>query len=173
MRIHQEEQEEIDGDKNMEAVRKFQAWKATTAGLLVDSISTTEESEAHIHVEDCKDFFTEKICESVEPFLRCREGGHSEQLHRILTDAIELDKEIGRQVARVEWVFPEDGIEYDSAQMEPQKGDSPPKPGQKILLALAPAMKKRGKSTGEDFHVENLLLAAEVTCEMPEKSSGK
>lgn len=48
--------------------------------------------------------------------------------------------------------------------MTAEMGEVKPKPGQPIIMAIAPGLKKRGKSTGEDFEVENLLLKMDVSC---------
>jgi hypothetical protein len=157
---------DLDND-NPEAERKFQVWTATTTGHLLDSMVTEEGSESFKVIQINKEFFVAKICDTIDPFLRSREGGHAQELLRILDNAIALDKEISRQVARVEWVFPGKGGEsvYDPATMELEKGEEPYKTNQEIVLAISPALKKRGKSTGEDFKLENLLLPLEVSCE--------
>jgi hypothetical protein len=156
-----------DHEKNPEAERKFQIWSATTTGFVFDSIDMTEGSEAYKFVQSEKEYLKSRVCETIDPFMRSRESGHSQDLLRIMDNALALDSEICRQVARVEWVFPSRKLDimYDPAAMELEKGEKPSKVNQKVLLAVSPAMKKRGKSTGEDFKAENILVPMEVSCE--------
>lgn len=150
-----------------EAERKFQMWSATTIGLLFDSIDVKEESEAYNHTRNAKEYILEGIRETIDPFLWSQDEGYQHQILGILDNALALDKEISRQVARVDWVF---GIKKTSAMFDPtamelEKGEKPSMANQQVLLVVAPAMKKRGKSTGEDFKVESMLLRMEVSCE--------
>ncbi|KAF4627522.1 hypothetical protein G7Y89_g10640 [Cudoniella acicularis] len=148
-----------DHSRNPETERKFQVWSATTTALLFDSMDTEGGSEEY------KDFLVSNIRETIDPYLRSRDSDYPQELLRILDNAIALDKEISRQVARVEWVFPgtKEKIMYISASMELERGEKSPKPDQEVLLTISPGLQKRGKSTGEDFKAENLLVPAEVS----------
>jgi hypothetical protein len=89
------------------------------------------------------------IVNTVDNILRKdRERSFKDQLSAIITQASALDKEISRQVARVIWSF-------DITQRE--KEDQPCNPN-KAGLVIAPAVFKRGKSTGEGFDQEIKLL---------------
>jgi len=150
-----------------EAERKFQVWRATTTGLLLESMDTEEAPERYNIAQERKGKMIHRICETIDPFLRSHDNGYPQDLLQILDDATALDMEISKQVARVEWMFPKMGVKtmYDPATMELEKGEKPSKSQQEVLLAVSPAMKKRGKSTGEDFKAESLLLPMEVSCE--------
>jgi hypothetical protein len=82
------------------------------------------------------------------------EKGIKDQLSTIVTQAIRLDKEISRQTARVMWTF--------NVFQEVETGDHAQRP-REIGLVIAPAVFKRGKSTGEDFNQETVLLEAVVS----------
>lgn len=69
----------------------------------------------------------------------------------IVGEAITLDQELSRQVAKFSWVF-------ESEESDPS--DSRKKYFQ---LPVAPGLKKRGKSSGEDFKTEISLLPVEVS----------
>jgi len=152
---------------NPEAERKYQMWSATTTGLLLDTLNMEEGSEAYKRLEKDKNEILEQIQITIDPFVRSCDEGYTQELRRILNDALALDREISRQVARVFWVFgsKKTQLMFDSTTMELEKGEKPSKANQEVLLVVGPAMRKRGKSTGEDFNVENVLLQMEVSCE--------
>jgi hypothetical protein len=111
-----------------------------------------------------------KVRDVLDPFVVVDSASYEHELGRILEEALTLDREICRQVARIEWVFPQsDGKEvlFDSVRMRLGTGEGAakgPEP-QIVSLVVCPGMKKRGKSTGEDFTVESLLVSMEVSCE--------
>ncbi|RYP67403.1 hypothetical protein DL770_008630 [Monosporascus sp. CRB-9-2] len=152
---------------NPEAERKYQMWSATTTGLILDAVNMEEGSEVCKHREEHKSAVLERIRRVIDPVLRFYDDGYDQELLRILDDALTLDRELSRQVARVFWVFggKETQIKFDSTTMELEKGEKPSEANQEVLLVVAPAMKKRGKSAGEDFKTENMLLQMEVSCE--------
>jgi hypothetical protein len=156
----------LSEERDPEAERKFQVWNATTTGLLLEA-NARMGPQAEKNQSEEKEWFIAKIFETIGPFLRAR-GDHVQQLGRIIDDALALDREISRQVARVEWVFPNSGTEklmFDPETMKLEKGEKASKDNQNVLLVVAPGMKKRGKSTGDDFKDESLLIPMEVTCE--------
>ncbi|KAF5589836.1 uncharacterized protein FSUBG_11038 [Fusarium subglutinans] len=82
--------------------------------------------------------------------IKDRERSFKNQLSAIITKAFALDKEISRQVARVIWRFNVFQLEENADHPDA----APSKPG----LVMAPAVFKRGKSTGEGFDHETKLL---------------
>jgi hypothetical protein len=123
-------------------------------------------SDAYTYTQDTKTFILEKIGKTIDPFRRSYDEGYAHQILGILDNALALDREISRQVARVDWVFGSEEMStmFDSRAMELEKGETPSTTNKEVLLVVAPAMTKRGKSTGEDFKVENTLLPMEVSC---------
>lgn len=146
-----------------EAERKFQAWRATTTNLVMDAVNLNEGGDAHEKLEKQKLGIRDDIYEAIEPFARYVDAGFKQEILKILEDAIVLDKEISKQVARVIWVFDRGEFDHSSMVLE---GEEKPQIGRKeVQLVVAPGLKKRGKSTGEDFKLENMLLRTEVSCE--------
>jgi hypothetical protein len=153
---------------NPEAERKFQMWTATTIGLLLDSVDTKPGSNAHKSFEKTKSVLVKDITEVIYPLRRNSGEGFTQQLHAILDAAFSLDLEFSRQVATMLWVFDNEGPaggKFDPSKMELEKGEAHSKRCQEVRLVVAPALKKRGKSTGEDFGVESTLVKMEVSCE--------
>lgn len=89
------------------------------------------------------------------------------ELHSIFTQAIEQDRKINRQAARIDFNYKlPDGQECDT-DMEVEKGEVLPAAGTKVKMILAPAVSKRGQSTGEGFDTVRTLLPMQVTCTYP------
>ncbi|EXK79041.1 hypothetical protein FOQG_16309 [Fusarium oxysporum f. sp. raphani 54005] len=131
---------------NHEAERKFQTWSSTTTSMLLASVDL---EKANNDMKRRTASHVTHIVNTVDNILRKdRERSFKDQLSAIITQASALDKEISRQVARVIWSF-------DITQRE--KEDQPCNPN-KAGLVIAPAVFKRGKSTGEGFDQEIKLL---------------
>ncbi|CAM1509777.1 Fc.00g001120.m01.CDS01 [Cosmosporella sp. VM-42] len=148
-----------------EEERKFQMWSATTTGLILDVPTNTEETDAEF--QNRKYEIVENIKDTIYKFKSVGSQGFTDQLEAIVDAACSLDKEISRQVARVIWVFGDASAldVFDPTTMELETGDPKPKEGQLVRFAVAPAVIKRGKSTGEDFKFENDLMKMVVSCE--------
>jgi hypothetical protein len=157
------EQGSQDFRPDPETERKFQTWSATTTNLLMDAVDLNEGGDAYKELENRKQAICDKICEAIGPFTRHVDEGFEQEILKILDDAIVLDKEISKQVARVIWVF--DHGEFDHSSMVLEGGEKPQIGSKEVQLVVAPGLKKRGKSTGEDFKLENTLLLTEVSCE--------
>ncbi|KAL2133199.1 hypothetical protein VTI74DRAFT_2773 [Chaetomium olivicolor] len=148
--------------------RKFRIWNASTTALVIDSIDTSADSKDLQANEDMKMSLVGVIRDAIEPFSRSRAPGLSQELYDILDQAINLDEEMSKQVASVRWEFPvsEDlcggSLLFDEKRMTAERGQTRPTQGTEVCLVVAPAMIKRGKSTGEDFDKENILVKMEV-----------
>ncbi|KAM0198529.1 hypothetical protein ACHAPA_008798 [Fusarium lateritium] len=135
-----------------EAERKFQTWTATTTAMFLEKLDSKRvDADMKARITQHVDYMVNTIHDLIR---RDQEKGLKEQLYTIISQAFELDKEISRQVGRVNWRF------KDPQQME--KGD-PVQNSKQIGLVVAPAVWKKGKSTGDDFHQETRLLEREVS----------
>ncbi|KAF5977538.1 hypothetical protein FBULB1_6470 [Fusarium bulbicola] len=133
---------------NHEAERKFHSWSSTTISMLLTSI---DGEKANNHMKHRTDYHVERIINTVANLLRKdKERSFENQLSAIITEAFGLDKEISRQVARVIWRF--------SVPQQEENADHPHAALGKPGLVMAPAVFKRGKSTGEGFDHETKLL---------------
>ncbi|KAF5548877.1 hypothetical protein FMEXI_4548 [Fusarium mexicanum] len=133
---------------NHEAERKFQSWSSTTISMLLTSIDIEKTNNYMTHRTD---YHVKRIINTVYNLLRKdEERSFKNQLSAVITEAFALDKEISRQVARVIWRF--------TVSQQEENADHPDAAPSKPGLVMAPAVFKRGKSTGEGFDHETKLL---------------
>ncbi|KAF7551173.1 hypothetical protein G7Z17_g5192 [Cylindrodendrum hubeiense] len=150
-----------------EAERKFQAWSATTTGLILDAVDSKKECEVRESLEKEQAEIVKNIKETIGHLSKPDNLGFDEQLCTIIDKALLLDKEISRQVARVVWVSDwghSAKDEFDPETMELEKGDELHKDAQ-VRFVIAPGVMKRGKSTGEGFKKMMALLKPMVHCD--------
>ncbi|KAF2814240.1 uncharacterized protein BDZ99DRAFT_380058 [Mytilinidion resinicola] len=156
---------------NPEAEKRFHVWRANTVGLLLDSMTRELSHEVDEEVQQWKAKTIDQV-EAVIYWYRSPDSeGYQEEFLRILDEALELDKEISRQVTGVRFLFHEQESNpvFDPSMMELEKDEKVSGGKQKVSLVTSPAVVKRGKSTGESFNEATLLLRMEVTCEDPRR----
>lgn len=148
-----------------EAERRFQMWKATTSALILESMNE-DERENQQHIEAWAREFSRPVLDAIVPLVRDSDEGILENLTEIIRNFIHLDQKICRQAARVGWLFPPStsSLCFDPDSMVVEVGAPTPQRGQRVAMVVAPGLKKRGRSTGESFEVEYLLLKMEVLC---------
>ncbi|KAL4807450.1 hypothetical protein BDV18DRAFT_158668 [Aspergillus unguis] len=143
-----------------EEERKFQIWLANTTAMVLDA--STLENETKEKAETLVD----RLCSLIDQFTTSRDASYMSELERIVEEAIILDKEICRQVARIEWVYPGPEAAFDPKTMALGTGERSGK--NKVQLAICPGMQKRGKSNGDGFAgPATLLVPMEVSCLSP------
>lgn len=154
---------------NPEAEKRFHVWRATTVGLLLDSMDKELSHKADEKLQQWKTGFFDDVEAVIRRYRTPYSEGYKQELLRIIGEALELDKEISRQVTGVQLVFQGKGSNpvFDSSTMELEKGEKASGSKQKVFLVTSPAVVKRGKSTGESFNEATLLLRMEVSCEEP------
>ena len=87
------------------------------------------------------------------------------QISDIIHEALDLDQLFSKQVAEIYWHMGADEPgSFDEAFMEVQPGEKRTVDGQKVQLVVAPGLMKRGRSTGEDYETEIMLLKMTVSC---------
>ena len=103
------------------------------------------------------------ICNSLRPFSKSSPKELADQISHILNEALHIDKLISKQAAEVVWFAHELKGPRNLAQdpSELQRGERVVGDTHDVRWVLAPGMMKRGKSTGEDFDIENILLDIE------------
>ncbi|KAI0891530.1 hypothetical protein F4806DRAFT_482253 [Annulohypoxylon nitens] len=125
------------------AVQKLHQWRATTAILVSESLDEEDLS----YLQDGKGYIMGETLKVLKLFSN---EPYEDELSNILDDAIKLDKMICSQVAKISWEFgepPKRVNDQDSTSLD-------------IVdkVVIFPAMLKRGKSNGEDFNVQSVLL---------------
>ncbi|KAI1414509.1 hypothetical protein F5Y13DRAFT_188173 [Hypoxylon sp. FL1857] len=132
-----------DSPKTPAIIQRLETWRATTAGLVLNCMN---EEDTTRNLQDKED-----IMQDLQLVLNSlSRKPYENELDRILDAAIDLDKIISSQAAKVSWEFkrsPEE--EHAQRQSLPETEE---------VVVVRPAMIKRGKSNGEDFDVENELL---------------
>jgi hypothetical protein len=147
--------------------RKFQVWAASTTGLFLDCIDTTDPGTISRLTGRP---LVEKITETLEPFRTSSDRGFDENLLSIIYDMVMLDRELYRQVSRIEWAFLKAQTAFDPSRMTLEQDVPPSQTDLNVIMTVAPRMCKFGKSTGEDFHIESMLLPMEVLAEQHRSS---
>ncbi|KAI0883272.1 uncharacterized protein GGS22DRAFT_168313 [Annulohypoxylon maeteangense] len=123
--------------------QKLHMWRATTATLTSQSMTEKDLS----HNQQTKDRVLHDILEITKALS---DQAYDSEVSSIIDDAIKLDKIISLQVAGVSWNFQDDRDEiHAKTRHAPDMGS---------MVVVFPAMLKRGKSNGEDFDVEYVLL---------------
>ncbi|KAK5629008.1 hypothetical protein RRF57_004723 [Xylaria bambusicola] len=155
-----------DKTASLQGKRKFHTWRANTASLLVEAMSL-DETKA---VKDCQSLIRQwstHISQILDPLgsSRCQE--YEEGLESIFIQSLELDKQICRQVASIEWSAPQDfpstflreEMELESRQ-EQQNGNLT------VTMVLGPGLVKYGKSSGDRLDTMERLLKTQVFCDI-------
>lgn len=141
-------------------------WKATTSALILEHIKDVDEEKVEKRVENFNSKISDQVLDVIRSFVRELDGAVLNDLRHIIESSIALDQEICRQAARVDWIYPPSGgqVPFDPDCMSVEMGEVASQPGQYVGVVIAPALKKRGKSTGENFETEYFLLKMNVTC---------
>ncbi|KAI1204681.1 uncharacterized protein F4807DRAFT_471862 [Annulohypoxylon truncatum] len=159
----------VDGSKNADprGERKFHTWRANTANLLVEAMrlnETTVTSDGQQFIQQ----WTNTVSQLLGPFKSSDQQGYLQGLEGIITQSLELDKEICKQIANIEWVhceelpctFVPDSMELELSQEHQGNNKA-------VTLVLGPGLVRRGKSSGDDFDVMERLLKTQVYCDRP------
>ncbi|KAF2967284.1 hypothetical protein GQX73_g6251 [Xylaria multiplex] len=137
-----------------ETLRKFHIWRATTANMVFHAEDPEEVQKswgelAESLMEKRINPITSKIISSSE------DERYRKLLIEVIEKALIIDREISRQVAWIRWSF--EDLEYHPETVEsgiPINQDC-------LQVITAPALIKRGKSSGEGFGEQLELLAAD------------
>ncbi len=140
-------------------------WKANTSALVVDALKFDREKREGMsrRVQDkAKD-----ICSQLAPLIKLKYEGFVAQVFDIIREALDLDQLFSKQVADIYWIRGSDEPRrFNEEYMELQQGEKRAVDGQKVQLVVAPGLIKRGRSTGEHYEMESILLRITVSCEL-------
>ena len=136
-------------------------WKANTSTLLVDALKLDREDMSGTLIE-----LVQELCAQLAPLTKSKHERIEKQMFEIIKEALDLDQLFSKQVAEIRWTFGADGPKrFDEASMELQQAEKRAVDGQRVQLVVAPGLIKRGRSTGEDYEMTNMLLRTTVSCE--------
>ncbi|KAI1733568.1 hypothetical protein F4680DRAFT_441283 [Xylaria scruposa] len=152
-------------NENSQAKRKFHTWRANTTSLLVEAMSLDEATAYH----DCQRRirkWSNHISDLLEPLSLSRHQDYQQQLEDIISQSVELDKEICKQIANIEWVLPRElPCTFEPKTMELDHGLEQPRDHSVVTLVLGPGLIKHGKSSGDRFDLTERLLSTQVFCD--------
>jgi translation initiation factor RLI1 len=133
-----------------EAERKFHFWRATTIAMFLDSL---DQKKADLQLKRRTDEYVLRIFNTLRELIKQEEEkGCKDQIATIINQALALDKEINRQTGNVRCIGDiQQAKTVNHAQRVKQDG-----------VVLIPEVLKRGKSTGEGFDQETILVEMEV-----------
>ena len=106
------------------------------------------------------------FCAQLAPLPKSKRESFTAQILDITREALDLDQLLSKQVADIYWTVSVDGPKgFTEASMEIQQAEKRAVEGQQVQLVVAPGLIKRGRSTGEDYEMTNILLKTTVSCE--------
>lgn len=148
---------------DLEAKRKFRIWRATTATLVLDS-NKFHQKEGHGATRRLNENKVHDICEVLSPFSKSKYKDLADQLFSIVNEALDLDNLVTLQAVEVIWYshLTKKNGQFDQDLVRLQQGEKQTGNNGSMYMVTAPAMIRRGKSTGEDFDSETILLKMEV-----------
>lgn len=140
-------------------------WKANTSALLVDALKFDREKGEGMsrRLQDK----AQDLCTQLAPLTKSKYEGFVAQVFDIIKEALDLDQLFSKQVADLYWTGGGDEPRrFNEELMELQQGEKRTVDGQRVQLVVAPGLIKRGRSTGEDYEMESILLRITVSCEL-------
>ncbi|KAK5629009.1 hypothetical protein RRF57_004724 [Xylaria bambusicola] len=138
---------EVDSTAQSESLRKFHVWRSITANMVFNADTAASPKDRWRTFEDS--LITRHIDPIALAFVPEAEyRRYHDLLSTIIEKALVLDREISRQAAWVSWIF-------EDSDCLTSQGD--------VNVIVAPAMVKRGKSSGDGFEEQRQLLQAD-TC---------
>ncbi|KAH7324240.1 hypothetical protein B0I35DRAFT_423771 [Stachybotrys elegans] len=146
----------------LDALRKYHMWRATTAQMIFKADNDKEEQEAWTRVANhlIKQYI-DPVATELIPVPK--EGQFHSLLHEIIVKALKLDRELSQQLAVVRWVFEDARVDAPADASEDAHQDRDAQSSRDgVRVIVAPGVTKRGKSSGEDFGEVIELMPAEV-----------
>lgn len=150
---------------DMEAMRRFQMWRATTTSLLLEAMKQDQGGDHGAHRRLNEDT-VQYLRSLLGPFSRSKEKAFIEQLFKIVDEALSLDMLISQQAAEISWLCNagNPARSFNPVLMELQRGEKSENENRTVESIVAPGIIKRGKSNGEDFNLQNIIMKMEVSC---------
>ncbi|KAI0440361.1 hypothetical protein F4803DRAFT_553180 [Xylaria telfairii] len=152
-----------DEDGDYQRKRKFHTWRANTTNLLDEAMSLGEVT-ADPECQQLIRQLSNQICQLLEPIRLSRHQDYQQGLEDIISQSVELDKEIYKQIANINWFGPRVPCTFASDTMELEPGQAQNKDHGVVNLLLGPGLVKQGKSSGDRFDMTERLLKAQVFC---------
>ncbi|OTA53094.1 hypothetical protein K449DRAFT_470197 [Hypoxylon sp. EC38] len=147
--------------EEIQAQRKFHTWKANTTTLVAEWMKL-DQQDGRREREGFAIDKAKEIYRYLAAFSASKDREVIGDMSNIITEALDLDLLLSKQVASVRWWY---GAGEETQRFDPETMDLEGEVGNHVCLFLAPAVLKQGKSNGESFDRTNLLLKMQVTCQ--------
>ncbi|KAJ5655025.1 hypothetical protein N7490_002028 [Penicillium lividum] len=165
-----EPSQEALSDKESEVKRKKITWRADTTNMVLEGLdeSTHETGDSQQEFVSAK---AQKLAGLLEPIVCRDKRSLYDPLVKLLDESLELDLVLSQQVAMWSWKFPnrlpcQFDKEMHALIHKRQHGQI-----YEIQLVLAPALTKRGKSSGDGFFDQYVHVKMEVEIATPGQDS--
>ncbi|KAJ5956148.1 hypothetical protein N7501_010427 [Penicillium viridicatum] len=165
-----EPSQEALSDEETEVERKQITWRADTTNMVLERLNESTR-ETHDSQQDFISTKSQKLAGLLEPIV-CRDKRNLyDPLVKLLNESLELDQVLSQQVAMWRWEFPKRlpcqfNKDVHTSIHKRQHGQI-----YEIKLVLAPALLKRGKSSGDDFLHQYVHVKMEVEIGTPHQDS--
>lgn len=148
---------ETGGPFDYATFQKFHTWRATTANMVFSAEALKSPRDRWVQFEEGL------IKDLIDPYTkrfipRSEYDRYFALLSNIIEKALAMDREISRQAAWVRWVF------EDAERPLDTMANTVSPNAEALCVIVAPAMIKRGKSSGEGFNEEQIELLLADTC---------
>lgn len=151
-------------------IQTFQTWSAATTKLIHESQKRDGLAWSDSRTKGKLGHLVNDIYESIEPYYTTTHDGLTKAIRDILNQAIALDESLSEQLAQFQWEFPgPQAGHFDADRMQLADGevaaylDGP----MQISIFICPGIIRRGRSSGEEFGKDQLLIPIKVSCVAP------
>ena len=119
-------------DVDPEQQRKFRMWWANTAVLLSEAAAKNQRSTQDIY-RNVSNEVVRKALRSLHRLSASKNRDLADQLSDIIKEALDLDREISKQLAEITWDYPEKlPVKIDPQDMEVESGAKRPSGGEDV-----------------------------------------
>ncbi|KAI1326452.1 hypothetical protein F5Y16DRAFT_374826 [Xylariaceae sp. FL0255] len=167
----QEASEQVDEKQGtIDAEQKFHIWRSTTAN---HALKWTSSSKRRAITDAAVIRCSRGIHEILKPVSRVSdEQSVLCDIRDILDAAIDLDQEICKHVAFMNWYFPKQSDSFTADIMRVEPGAPAATQGELVEIITAPALIKLRHSKSK-FKLEDILLQSDVVCVSSSSSGGR
>ncbi|KAB5536287.1 hypothetical protein GE09DRAFT_1142033 [Coniochaeta sp. 2T2.1] len=150
-------------------VRTFHSWRAKTSSLLVEAIGRRGGQTSDHRQKFCVNEAA-GICGVLSSFSTTDPVLLQSRLSDLIRKSLEIDEGLSKQVAWIHLAGFESPCllgNLHSIYMELERGHTSTAADQQVQLVLSPFLCRLGNSSGEAYHVWQILQKAEVSCKVP------
>ncbi|POS70433.1 hypothetical protein DHEL01_v211175 [Diaporthe helianthi] len=171
-------------ESDPEKMKAYNLWRKQTTELVLQ-IHHANTAPADLHLSKVEESYATAISKTIVTVMRSSPAGHKEELGNIIREAIALDMEMSRQLARYTWRFSnkpadkpchfrlgrENVMTLHSEEKTISKLTGTMKKKARVHLVVAPGLTQRGQdnSPSTSFKDEYWAVPMDVTCVKPKR----